>query len=268
MQVDILQGRDRSLGQTNTCQPSQVIAPIHLLHHVRGNFRSLSFLFLFFAQFLTGVVTIFLQILSTKIHGIHFWWRAIASQLQSTSVFAGVNFLTDLNEGFHVLLNFLPRYIDSPLTCAIAEQISLLERWKIPVQREQRLEISGQWASAPTDLSDVPPSCSAQLERKLNSYCAALLVQHNFIKAAIFLHKSPPSATHRTLPSWWETLNPVTGLVHRQHLYNTGVCVTADSRPWSDWWKRSAGGRGASRIQGILERSKHAVRAVDGGCKH
>lgn len=73
MQVDILQGRDRSLGQTNTCQPSQVIAPIHLLHHVRGNFRSLSlFYFYFFAQFLTGVVTLFLQILSTKIHGFHF----------------------------------------------------------------------------------------------------------------------------------------------------------------------------------------------------
>lgn len=57
-----------------------------------------------------------------------FLMRAIASELQSSNIFTGVNFLTGLNEGFHVLLNFLPRYVDSPLTYAIAEHISLFER--------------------------------------------------------------------------------------------------------------------------------------------
>lgn len=107
--MDILQGRDRSLGQTNTCQPSQVIAPSTcciMSGVILGRFH--------IYLFLRHVCTVsdrrghhLPPDLINEDSWFSFLMRTIASKLQSSNIFTGVNFLTGLNEGFHVLLNFL-----------------------------------------------------------------------------------------------------------------------------------------------------------------
>lgn len=44
------------------------------------------------------------------------------AKLQNTNIFTEVNFLTDPNEWFYVILYFLQQYVSSSLTCMITEE--------------------------------------------------------------------------------------------------------------------------------------------------
>lgn len=48
--------------------------------------------------------------------------QRIMAKLQNTNIFTEVNFLTDQNEWFYVILHFLQQYVSSSLTYMITEE--------------------------------------------------------------------------------------------------------------------------------------------------
>lgn len=68
-------------------------------------------------------------------------WR-IMTKLQNTNIFTEVNFLTDQNERFYVILHFSQQYVSSSLTYMITKR---LFHTKISLFKgEQCLKIVGQ----------------------------------------------------------------------------------------------------------------------------